>query len=154
MACCNPSTVDKSIGPNSDSSARLALTPNASNEATHFDQSRSANAATQNSGASPIGFSVASVEMSSKFSILNFSTDQTTLQRASDALDGYNLVGGLWSIGVCMLMYGQYGELGLKCAIACNLAVIAWINLSYFHAFKKAAAANKLMYPSTVWGLF
>lgn len=102
---------------------------------------------------SSIGFSVASVEMSSKFSVRSFAKDADTLQRASDALDGYNLVGGLWMMGVCMLMYGQYGALGLKCAIVCNLAVILWINLSYFHAFKQAAMDANLPYPRILWGL-
>ena len=102
---------------------------------------------------SSIGFSIASVEQSSKFSIRNFSTDQATLQRASDALDGYNLVGAVWMIGVCMLMYGQYGMLGLQSAVVCNLAVLMWINISYFHAFREAAKEHKLDYPHTIWGL-
>ena len=102
---------------------------------------------------SSIGFSVASVEMSSKFSVKNFSRDQATLQNASDALDAYNLVGGLWAIGVVILMYGQYGMTGLWSAVACNLAVLLWINLSYFHAFKQAADANGLAYPRTGFGL-
>lgn len=102
---------------------------------------------------SSIGFSVASVEMSSKFSILNFSKDQDTLQRGSDALDGYNLVGGLWALGVCLLLYGQYGKTGLYAGIVANLTVLLWINLSYFQAFKKAAQAHQLQYPRVVWGL-
>ena len=102
---------------------------------------------------SSIGFSIASVEQSSKFSIRNFSKDQETLQRASDALDGYNMVGGVWMLGVCLLMYGQYGNVGLNAAIICNLAVILWINLSYFQSFKEAARDYNLQYPHTLWGL-
>lgn len=102
---------------------------------------------------SSIGFSVASVEMSSKFSVRNFSKDQETLQRASDALDAYNLVGGVWALGVILLMTGQYGRTGTWVAIGCNLAVLLWINLSYFHAFKLAAQAERLQYPSTLFGL-
>ena len=37
--------------------------------------------------------SIGSVEMSSKFSVLNFSKDQEILQRAADALRGYAMVG-------------------------------------------------------------
>lgn len=102
---------------------------------------------------SSIGFSVASVEMSSKFSVRSFAKDAETLQRASDALDGYNLVGGLWMLGVCLLMYGQYGTLGLHMAILCNAAVILWINLSYWHAFKQAARDGNIPYPKILWGL-
>lgn len=102
---------------------------------------------------SSIGFSVASVEMSSKFSVRNFSKDQTTLQRAADALDAYNLVGGLWAIGVCLLMYGQYGIKGLVSSIIANLFVLLWINLSYLHAFKQAANDEKLEFPRVLWGI-
>jgi len=102
---------------------------------------------------SSIGFSVASVEMSSKFSVRSFSTDQKTLQRASDALDAYNLVGGMWALGVVILMYGQYGDMGMYTSIICNLAVLLWINLSYFHAFKQAARDGHLEYPKTMFGL-
>jgi hypothetical protein len=102
---------------------------------------------------SSIGFSVASVEMSSKFSVRNFSKDQTTLQRAADALDAYNLVGGLWALGVCFLMYGQYGMKGLVSSIISNTAVLLWINLSYLHAFRQAAKDEKLKYPKVLWGL-
>ena len=96
---------------------------------------------------SSIGFSVASVEMSSKFSVLNFSKDQKTLQRASDALDAYNIVGGLWALGVCLLMYGQYGKVGLIASIITNLAVLIWINASYIYAFKQAAKHGNLKFP-------
>jgi len=102
---------------------------------------------------SSIGFSVASVEMSSKFSVRNFSKDQETLQRASDALDAYNLVGGLWALGVCLLMYGQYGMKGLVSSIISNFAVLLWINLSYIHAFKQAANEANLKFPRVLWGL-
>jgi hypothetical protein len=98
-------------------------------------------------------FSIGSVEMSSKFSVRNFSTDQKTLQCAADALDQYNLVGLLWAVGVCCLLYAQYGTLGLACAIGTNLAVLAWIDISYFHAFKQAARDQKLHYPRTFWGM-
>ena len=102
---------------------------------------------------SSIGFSVASVEMSSKFSVRNFSKDQQTLQRAADALDAYNLVGGLWAFGVCLLMYGQYGMKGLFSSIVANLLVLLWINLSYIHAFKKAAQDENLAFPKVLWGI-
>lgn len=100
---------------------------------------------------SSIGFSVASVEMSSKFSVRNFSKDQTTLQRAADALDAYNLVGGLWALGVCMLMYGQYGRQGLIASIITNTAVLVWINASYIYAFKQAAKSENLRFPMVLF---
>lgn len=100
---------------------------------------------------SSIGFSVASVEMSSKFSVRNFSKDQETLQRAADALDAYNLVGGLWALGVCLLMYGQYGRRGLYTSIIANAAVLIWINASYIYAFRQAAESERLKFPRVLF---
>jgi hypothetical protein len=37
-------------------------------------------------------FAIGSVEMSSKFSVKNFATDQTTLQNAANALSDYLIV--------------------------------------------------------------
>ena len=48
---------------------------------------------------SSLQFSVASVEMSSKYSVKNFSKDQTTLQHAADSLSDYIYIGTLWTIG-------------------------------------------------------
>jgi hypothetical protein len=85
--------------------------------------------------------------------VRNFSTDQKTLQCASDALDAYNLVGLLWMAGVCCLLYSQYGILGLYAAIATNVAVLLWIDVSYIYAFKQAARDQKLQFPHTFWGI-
>ena len=50
-----------------------------------------------------IQFSIGSVEMSSKFSVKNFSKDQETLQNAADALSDYLKIGIFWTIGVAIL---------------------------------------------------
>jgi len=44
--------------------------------------------------------SIGSVEMSSKFSVMNFSKDQETLQNAADALSDYLRIGLLWTFGL------------------------------------------------------
>lgn len=100
-----------------------------------------------------IGFSIASVEMSSKFSVKNFSQDQRTLQAASTALDMYMLVGGLWAVGVCLMLYGSYGMPGLVWGLITNISVLAWIAVSYVHAFKQATDQNGVKYPRCLFGL-
>ena len=102
---------------------------------------------------SSIGFSIASVEMSSKFSIKNFSKDQRTLQTASDALSSYNTVGLLWSLGVTLMLYATYGKPGLIWGVISNGAVLAWINISYLQSFKEAAAQNGVKFPRALYGL-
>ena len=102
---------------------------------------------------SSIGFSIASVEMSSKFSVKNFSVNQKTLAAASTALDVYNLVGVLWSIGVTLMLWGSYGMPGLVWGVITNVAVLAWINASYLHAFKQAAEQNQVKFPRCIFGL-
>ena len=56
-------------------------------------------------------FAIGSVEMSSKFSVRNFSKDQETLQNAADALADYLRIGIMWTIGVTVLFYAKHGKL-------------------------------------------
>lgn len=91
--------------------------------------------------------SFGSVEMSSKFSVLSFSKDQDTLQRAADALTSYIIIGTLWAIGTCLVLYSEFGTLGLIYALAANILIMAWIVISYLKAFRYAADRNKLTMP-------
>jgi hypothetical protein len=92
-------------------------------------------------------FSIGSVEMSSKFSVMNFSKDQQTLQRASDSLTHYLIVSTLWTAGTCFLLYSSYGAKGLIINLIANLGIVAWIVISYIVAFKYAAKQNGLRFP-------
>lgn len=95
--------------------------------------------------------SLGSVEMSSKFSVMNFSKDQDTLQRAADALRSFIIVGVIWSIGTALALYASYGFCGIWIGtIACSIMML-WIILSYIHAFKAAAREHHLKEP-TVFG--
>lgn len=102
---------------------------------------------------SSIGFSIASVEMSSKFSVKNFSVNQKTLAAASTALDTYNTVGILWAVGVTLMLWGSYGAPGAIWGLITNAAVLVWINASYLHAFKQAAEQNNVKFPRCLYGL-
>lgn len=102
---------------------------------------------------SSIGFSIASVEMSSKFSVKNFSKDQRTMQAASTALDTYNTVGVLWAIGVTLMLWGSYGKPGLVWGVITNVAVLVWINASYLHAFSQACRQNRVKFPRCLYGI-
>jgi hypothetical protein len=89
-------------------------------------------------------FAIGSVEMSSKFSVINFSKDQETLKRASDALNEYMLIGFIWTIGVVLIMYANYGKTGAISGILSNFFILGWIYISYKSSFKKAAKFNNL----------
>jgi hypothetical protein len=85
--------------------------------------------------------------MSSKFSVVNFSKDQATLQGAADALTGYLFIGTIWMIGSILINYGQYGWAGLMASLAANLVIMGWIVLSYYQAFNIAVKRYGLKFP-------
>lgn len=93
-------------------------------------------------------FAIGSVEMSSKFSVRNFSKDQETLQNAADALSDYLRIGLLWTIGLTMLFYAKHDKIGAIIALITNLLIIAWIYYSYLASFEYAATTNKLVLPT------
>jgi hypothetical protein len=67
-----------------------------------------------------IQFSIGSVELSSKFSVKNFSKDQETLENAIDALHDYIAISIIWTIGVCMILYSSHGYLGVAAGLVSN----------------------------------
>ncbi len=93
-------------------------------------------------------FAIGSVEMSSKFSVRNFSKDQETLQNAADALSDYLRIGIMWTIGLTILFYAKHGKVGGLIALITNLLIIAWIYFSYLNAFEYASKTNNLKDPS------
>jgi hypothetical protein len=92
--------------------------------------------------------SIGSVEMSSKFSVINFSKDQETLQRAADALKSYMMVGTIWTVGTMLALYASNGMGGAYVALAANLVMMGWIFISYLKAFKDAAKRYDLKEPT------
>lgn len=91
--------------------------------------------------------SIGSVEMSSKFSVINFSKDQETLQRAADALKSYMIVGTIWTAGTMLALYASCGIPGAWVALAANAVMMGWIFISYINAFKEAAKRYNLKEP-------
>lgn len=85
--------------------------------------------------------------MSSKYSVINFSKDQTTLQAASNALTGYMIISMIWMIGSAMISYGQFSYPGLITSIIANLVLVGWIYFSYIYAFQVAARRYGLTFP-------
>lgn len=92
-------------------------------------------------------FSIGSVEMSSKFSVKNFSKDQDTLQNAADALSDYLKVGFMWTFGLTIMFYARYDKVGASLSIIINLLIISWIYWSYTQAFDIACKNNNLSCP-------
>lgn len=87
--------------------------------------------------------SIGSVEMSSKFSVVNFSKDQETLQAAADALTGYLIIALIWTIGSAMISFGQYSWPGLITSLVANFVLVGWIFISYIQAFRIAVERYK-----------
>lgn len=92
-------------------------------------------------------FAIGSVEMSSKFSVKNFSKDQTTLQHAADALSDYIFIGVIWTLGTCMMFWGNYGMRGAIINFIANFCIMTWIILSYKQAFRYACETGNLQSP-------
>ncbi|MHB1953024.1 MAG: hypothetical protein ACYCOU_04700 [Sulfobacillus sp.] len=92
--------------------------------------------------------SIGSVEMSSKFSVINFAKDQITLQRAADALKSYIIIGTIWSMGTALALYAGYDFAGILAALVANGVMMSWIFFSYLHAFDQAARQYGLQNPS------
>ena len=90
---------------------------------------------------------IASVEMSSKFSVMNFSKDQVTLQRAADALRGYIFIAVVWTLATMLVLYGSDGWFGAWMGLIANVVIMAWIIGSYLCAFRAAAKAYNLQVP-------
>lgn len=91
--------------------------------------------------------SIGSVEMSSKFSVMNFSKDQETLQRAADALRSYLIIGVIWTIGTILALYAAYGWKGGWIGFVANAIMMAWIIVSYNNSFREASRRYDLEMP-------
>lgn len=91
-------------------------------------------------------FAIGSVEMSSKFSVKNFSKDQPTLDNAIIALRDYIIIGVFWTIGTSLIFYANYGWRGMAMNILCNVLIIAWIYFSYQNSFRIAAKKYNLVH--------
>jgi len=97
---------------------------------------------------SSISFSIASVEMSSKFSVKNFAKDNETLKNAVDALSDYMKIGVLWAVGCMMVLYAKYGLQGLVYSALMNSIILYWVYSSYHQSFKFAADKYHLTVPA------
>jgi hypothetical protein len=92
-------------------------------------------------------FAIGSVEMSSKFSVKNFSKDQKTLQHAADALSDYIYIGVFWTLGTCFMFYGSYGMRGSLVNLLANMLIMFWIISSYKRSFEYACYTSNLQMP-------
>lgn len=94
---------------------------------------------------------IGSVEMSSKFSVMNFAKDQETLQHAADALRSYMIIATFWLVGTMLVLYASHGWCGAWLGFAANLLMMGWIFGSYVYAFRQAASKNNLNFPNLWW---
>jgi len=94
-----------------------------------------------------IQFSIGSVEMSSKFSVKNFSKNQETLDSAACALGDYMKIAIIWTLGIAILMYLNFGPRGAIYAIITNAVVVYWVYSSYMNSFQYAIKKYNLKQP-------
>jgi hypothetical protein len=90
---------------------------------------------------------LASVEMSSRFSVLNFAKSNEILQNAANALSAFTVIGLVWAVGSTAVLYSSYGTPGILAGIVSNGIILAWIIGSYRAAFDRAAKENGLERP-------
>jgi hypothetical protein len=90
---------------------------------------------------------LASVEMSSRFSVLNFAKDDEILQNAANALSAFTFIGVIWAIGSTAVLYSSYGTPGVVAGVISNGIILAWIVLSYYAAFQRASKERGLKMP-------
>lgn len=90
---------------------------------------------------------IGSVLMSSVFSVVSFSKDQDTLQRAADALRSFLVMAVIWSMGTVLALYASYGNIGMWAGVISCAIMTGWIFFGYVCAFKTAAKAHNLKYP-------
>jgi hypothetical protein len=92
-------------------------------------------------------FAILSVEVSSKFSIKNFTKDQHTLQHAADALSEYIFMGLVWTLGTSLIFFANYGMKGILINLITNFLIILWIMSGYKRAFNYACDQSQLEFP-------
>jgi H+/gluconate symporter-like permease len=90
---------------------------------------------------------LASVEMSSRFSVLNFSKSDEILQNAANALSAFMFIGTVWAFGSTLVLYSSYETIGMVAGIISNGVIMAWVYFSYKAAFDRAARENNLTPP-------
>lgn len=93
-------------------------------------------------------YSIGSVELNSRFSVMNFSKDQEALQRAADALRNYMIIAAIWTVGTVFALYTLYGVTGSFIGIIANVVMITWIYFSHINTFAEAAKKYNLQIPT------
>jgi hypothetical protein len=93
-------------------------------------------------------FAIASVQMSSTFSVINFSTDKETLQNAATSLQHYVIIGMVWTVATMLVMYSKHGVCGLVIGFLANAVIVGWLIGTYIHAFRTASKKYHLPFPS------
>lgn len=97
---------------------------------------------------SGLTFAIASMEMSSRYSVENFSKDQKTLQNAMNALCTFIIIGTVWALAVIGVLYAEYGMKGIIVGVITNLVFMGWIVFSYLWTFKRTANTYGLQMPN------
>jgi hypothetical protein len=85
--------------------------------------------------------------MSTRMSFVNYSQNQTSLQKAADSLSNYIILASLWTFGSASVLYSNYGMNGFWWGIITNLVILSWNIFNYLSAFKRVSNNFDLKYP-------
>ena len=92
-------------------------------------------------------FSIAGVELSSRFGVIHYANTQKKLQHTADSLNSYLLIGVICAILLSSLFYLKNNMVGFTVCLLSNLLIMSLIYYSYLIAFRKAKDMHGLEYP-------
>jgi presenilin-like A22 family membrane protease len=97
--------------------------------------------------AATIQFAIAGFEMSSKFSIVHFTTDQEKLNHAANELDYYLLIGIICTFLLSSLFYLKNNMEGFIICLISNVLIMSWIYYSYKLVLDESRKKHGLIFP-------
>ena len=90
------------------------------------------------------------VLMNSAYSVKLFAKSQEKLELAAIHLRRFLIIAAIWTVGASMLMYAEYGLIGVvTVVIACSI-VIGWIYFTHQEAFTYASQKYQLKSPNLI----
>jgi len=94
---------------------------------------------------------LASMQMSSRFDIVNSATTQDLLEQAARDLRSFMIIAIIWAVGSTLVMYIQFSWRGAFINLVGQGLVGYWIFSSFRNAIVNQALRKNLQVPS-VWG--
>jgi hypothetical protein len=88
-------------------------------------------------------FSISNVQIIHKFVVSKVNT-QDDLENLAEDVKVYLVIAIIWTIATMLILYEEYGNLGILFGFVTNFIIIMWIYLSYRHAVRTAIKKHDL----------